>query len=253
MVALLGFIFLMVVLSQRRMLKYQVERQALQAAKQEELFKAVFEAQEGERQRLAADLHDSVGQVLSVIKMNLFRLKKLEAQATDPLPARHNLLTDTHALTDECIHDIRNIIHNILPPLLTDYGLAAALQHLASKVEKVTGLRIVFQTELAGVRYAPEVEVTLYRVTQELLNNALKHAKASAMEFSLEQQGGQLVFTFADNGVGFQRANVTPGQGLKNLENRVALLHGHIELGPNPTGGTLTQVRLAAEPAETAP
>ena len=245
-VGLLGFIFLMVVLSQRRLLKYQVERQALEVAKQEELFKAVFEAQEGERQRLAEDLHDSVGQVLSVIKLNMYRLKKMEALAAPPLPARATLLGDTSALTDDCIGEIRNIIHNILPPLLTDHGLVAALQHLAAKMEKVSGVRIEFRAEDAAARYAPEVEITLYRVTQELLNNAFKHARATAIEFTLEQQSEYLVFTFSDNGVGFGRGQVKPGQGLKNLESRVALLRGDIVLGPGGAGGTHTQVRLRA-------
>ncbi|MBD2768073.1 sensor histidine kinase [Hymenobacter sp. BT664] len=243
MVVLLVFIFVMVVLSQRRMINYQV---ALHASKQE-VFKAVFEAQEGERQRLAADLHDSVGQVLSVIKLNLHRLKKMEAPA--PLPARQALLADTNSLTEDCINEIRNIIHNILPPLLTDYGLVAALQHLATKMEKATGLRIIFRAEQGGGRYAREVEVALYRVTQELLNNALKHARATVIEFSLQQHATGLVFTFTDNGVGFERDKVTPGQGLKNLESRVALLHGEIKLGPGPGGGTLTQVQLQAQPA----
>lgn len=247
MVGLLVFIFAMVVLSQRRLLRFQAERQALEVAKQEELFKAVFEAQEGERQRLAEDLHDSVGQVLSVIKLNMFRLKKMEAQAAAPLPARAALLGDTSTLTDDCIGEIRNIIHNILPPLLTDYGLVAALQHLATKMEKVSGLRITFRAEDATARYTPEVELTLYRVTQELLNNAFKHARATAIEFSLAQQADHLVFTFADNGVGFSRGLVTPGQGLKNLESRVALLRGEIQLGPGAAGGTRTQVRLKAD------
>lgn len=242
-VALLVFIFLMVVLSQRRMINHQVELRTLHAARQQELFKAVFEAQESERQRLAADLHDSVGQVLSVVKLNLHRLQKLEARAAETGPARQALLAETSSLAEDCISETRTIIRNILPPLLTDYGLAEALHHLADKIAKSTGLRVHFQAEVGATRYSQEVELTLYRVAQELFSNALKHSQATAIAFSVVQQSPWLLLTFADNGIGFRPEEVTPGLGLKNLESRVALLHGTIEVEPGPTGGTLTRIR----------
>ena len=244
MVVLLAFIFLVVVLHQRRMINYQVELRTLHAAKQQELFKAVFEAQESERQRLAGDLHDSVGQVLSVIKLNLHRLKKMEAQATKSAVSMQALLTETNGLADDCIVEIRNIIRNILPPLLTDFGLLEALRHQASKVEKATAIRVIFEASETLGRYDQEVEITLYRVAQELFSNAIKHSQATTIHFSLEHHPPWLLFTFADNGIGFRPNQVTPGLGLKNLESRVALLGGEIQVKPIPAGGTLTQIRV---------
>lgn len=243
-VALLVFIFSMVVLLQRRLIKHQVELRTLHAARQQELFKAVFETQESERQRLAADLHDSVGQVLSVVKLNLHRLQKLEARATNTGAARRALLAETSSLAEDCISETRTIIRNILPPLLTDYGLVEALRHLADKLAKATGLRVHFQAATGAARYPQEVEITLYRVAQELFSNALKHAQATAIELSVQPQEAGLLFTFADNGIGFRPEQVTPGLGLKNLESRVALLGGTLAVGPGPAGGTLTQIRV---------
>ena len=243
-VALLVFIFLMVVLSQRRMIRHQVELRALHAARQQELIKAVFEAQESERQRLAADLHDSVGQVLSVVKLNLHRLQKLEARAAETAPARQALLAETSTLAEDCISETRTIIRNILPPLLTDYGLVAALHHLADKMAKATGLRVHLEAAGSTARFPREVEITLYRVAQELFSNALKHSQATTIELAVVRQPPWLLFTFADNGIGFRPELVTPGLGLKNLESRVALLHGELAVGPGPAGGTLTQVRV---------
>ena len=241
-VALLVFLFLMVVLSQRRMIKYQVALRTLQAARQQELVMAVFEAQESERQRLAADLHDSVGQVLSVIKLNLHRLQKLAA----PAPGAAQLLTETSRLADDCISETRHIIRDILPPLLVDYGLASALHHLAGQLAQATGLAIRFTDEVGDTRFARELEVTLYRVAQELFSNAFRHAQATTLDLSLVQAGSELVLLFSDDGIGFEPAQVTPGLGLKNLMSRVALLGGHLHTESGPAGGTRTQVRVSA-------
>lgn len=248
---LLAFIFLLVVLHQRRMIAYQVELRTLHAARQQDLFQAVFEAQESERQRLAADLHDSVGQVLSVIKFNLHRLQRLQEPAGEFATPTQVLLTQTSGLAEDCMREIRHIVRNILPPLLTDFGLVEALRHLAAQVEHATGMPVVFEAETGLERPAREVEVGLYRVVQELFTNALKHSQASAIEFNIAQQAGWLVLTFADNGIGFRPERVKPGGlGLKNLESRVALLQGELRVGPGPAGGTRAQIRVRTPGAD---
>ena len=121
------------------MIKNQVELRVLNDNKQAELLKAVVETQESERKRLAGDLHDSVGQVLSAIKLNLHRLEKTCDDVTQPL------LADTRNLADECIVEIRNIIQNVLPPVLIDYGLIEALEGLCIKTEQDTPLKAEFK------------------------------------------------------------------------------------------------------------
>ncbi len=251
-VTLLVFIFLMVVLAQRRMINYQVELRTLQAVRQQELFKAAFEAQESERQRLAADLHDSVGQVLSAIKLNLHRLKRLEPLAPEPT-ARQQLLAATSSLADDCISETRHIIRNILPPLLTDYGLVEALGHLAGKLASSTGLTIDFQAPANSPRYGRELELTLYRVVQELFSNALKHSQATAITCEVQPQPAGLVVTFTDNGIGFRPEQVTLGLGLKNLESRVGLLGGTLATTSGPHGGTRTHIWVPATPVAAIP
>ena len=104
-------LFFFVIIYQRKMIKNQVALRSFEDAKQQELLKAVIETQESERKRLAEDLHDSVGQVLSAIKLKLHKLDKLS-------DGQNPMLEDTRKLTDECIQEIRNIIHNVLPPVL---------------------------------------------------------------------------------------------------------------------------------------
>src|SRR5471030_1908896 len=134
------------------MIKNQVELRKLHDEKQTDLLNAVFETQESERKRLAEDLHDSVGQVLSAIKLNLHRLdKNCVNENSQPI------LADTRNLTDECIQEIRNIIHNILPPVLTDYGLLEALESLCIKIEQTTKVKVNLKRKLDEIRFKPEI------------------------------------------------------------------------------------------------
>ena len=179
--------------------------------KQAEKLNAVFETQENERKRLAEDLHDSVGQVLSAIKLNLHRLdKNCVSETAQPVFA------DTRKLADECIQEIRNIIHNVLPPVLTDYGLTEALEGLCTQIEKNTGVKVEWKKNLGDdVRFPPEIELAFYRICQELFSNAIKHSEATVINISLLKEADRLVLEFKDNGKGFSVDNITHGFGLK--------------------------------------
>lgn len=239
-VILLVFLFLFVIVYQRRMIKNQVVLRQLQDEKQIDLLNAIFETQETERKRLAEDLHDSVGQVLSAIKLNLHRLDKA-SEAEKPTV---NLLADTRKLTDECIQEIRNIIHNVLPPVLTDFGLIDALQALCTKMAQNTDIKITFTKNISDERFPSEVELTYYRIAQELFGNAVKHSKASAIQVLLAKESGWLVLSFSDNGIGFNMDNVKHGFGLKNLQSRVQLINGKIHIYSKPQNGTLTTIKV---------
>jgi signal transduction histidine kinase len=238
-VILVVFLFLFVIIYQRRMIKNQVVLRQLQDEKQIDLLNAVFETQETERKRLAEDLHDSVGQVLSAIKLNLHRLDKI-IENDDP----KKLLSDTRKLTDECIQEIRNIIHNVLPPVLTDFGLIEALQSLCERLEHTTAINIIFTKNLADERFPPEIEVTLYRIAQELFGNASKHSGATAIQLVLAKEDETLTMSFSDNGVGFDMDSVKHGFGLKNLESRVQFINGKIQTHTKPQNGTLTTIKV---------
>jgi signal transduction histidine kinase len=221
------------------MIKNQVVLRQLQDEKQTDLLNAVFETQETERKRLAEDLHDSVGQVLSAIKLNLHRLNKVNENENP-----NNLLADTRKLTDECIQEIRNIIHNVLPPVLIDFGLIDALQALCTKMAKTTDIKITFTTSLSDERFPAEIELTLYRIAQELFGNTVKHSGASAIHLLLSKESGWLVMSFSDNGVGFEMDNITHGFGLKNLQSRAQLINGKIHIYSKPLSGTLTTIKV---------
>lgn len=238
-VILLVFLFFFVIIYQRKMIKNQVELRKLHDEKQIDLLNAVFETQESERKRLAEDLHDSVGQVLSAIKLNLHRLdKNCVSDSTQPL------LVDTRKLTDECIQEIRNIIHNVLPPVLTDYGLLEALEGLCIKIEQTTNVKVELKKNMGKIRVQPEIELAFYRIAQELFSNAIKHSGATAIHVTLTKEAEWLVMEFKDNGKGFNIKQVKHGFGLKNLESRVQLINGEINTYTKPQNGTITIIRV---------
>ncbi|MFI5138738.1 MAG: sensor histidine kinase [Sphingobacteriales bacterium] len=238
-VVLVVFLFFFVIIYQRKMIKNQVELRKLHDDKQTDLLNAVFETQENERKRLAEDLHDSVGQVLSAIKLNLHRLdKSCVSESTQPL------LADTRKLADECIVEIRNIIHNVLPPVLTDYGLLEALEGLCLKIEQTTNVKVELKKNLTGMRFKPEIELAFYRIAQELFSNAIKHSGATIIHLTLTNEPGCLVMEFKDNGRGFNINQVKHGFGLKNLESRVQLINGEINIYTKPQSGTITIIRV---------
>jgi len=221
------------------MIKNQVVLRQLQDEKQIDLLNAVFETQETERKRLAEDLHDSVGQVLSAMKLNLHRIDK----ASDP-EKLNPLLAETRNLADECILEIRNIIHNVLPPVLTDYGLIDALQALCEKMNQNTAINVTFTKNLPNERFTSDIELTFYRIAQELFGNAGKHSGATAIHVELTKENNQLVMSFSDNGVGFNMENINHGFGLKNLQSRVQLVNGKIHTYSKPQHGTLTTIKV---------
>ena len=216
------------------MIKLQLALRKVQDEKQRQLMKAVFDTQEGERSRLAEDLHDSVGQVLSAIKMNLHRLDKLQNQETEDINNQQVILDNTKKLLDECLIEIRNIIKNILPPVLTDFGLTEALDNLSKKVAQDTGIEVKFYSQKSSERYKKEIEVMIYRIVQELFNNAIKHSGASKIELALTSASNAIRLTFKDNGIGFDRNRITHGLGLKNIESRIQLMNGTFSLIGSP-------------------
>lgn len=222
------------------MIKIQEERRRLQNEKQNDLLHAILETQESERKRLAEDLHDSVGQVLSAVKLNLHRLDKTCANDNQAI----SLLDNTRKLIDECIQEIRSIIQNVRPPLLTDFGLVEALNDLCIKIQRNTGIEVTFNHETEQERFDGEIEVTLYRIVQELFGNTLKHASANLIQINLMVKDNWLYLTFKDNGLGFDLTQKKNGSGLKNMQSRTDFIKGSIEIKAKPDEGISAEIKV---------
>lgn len=197
---------------------------------------AVFQAQEEEKIRISKELHDGVGPLLSLIKLNVSSL--------DINPSNEKIISKTKELTSESIKEVRNISHSLMPSLLVKSGLQAALTELAEQIN--AGKLNVELEHKISTKLNPEAEVNIYRIIQESINNILKHSDASNAKIKLEQVDQNLLLTIKDDGKGFDSNNVAAisGNGLNNICSRVDFMKGKITISSNSKTGTSFTIQL---------
>ncbi len=191
--------------------------------------RAVFQAQEKEKMHLSKELHDGLGPLLSLIKLN--------ASSVKAVPENEKLLADIKELTNESIKEVRGISHALMPSLLQKQGLQAALTDFFSQVEQTGTLKVKFDHNVSHP-FASETEVHIYRIVQEAVNNTIKHAGATEVAVSISQKNSGIELLIADNGKGFDLSNNSNGNGLNNIYSRVDFLKGTISM-ENKKGTTI--------------
>ncbi|MDG9717271.1 sensor histidine kinase [Streptomyces sp. DH24] len=198
-------------------------------------------AQEAERRRIAQELHDEVGQSMTAI---LLALKRAADQAEVPL---RDDLHQVQEITRDSLDEVRRLVRRLRPGVLDDLGLVSALTSLTHDFATHTGLQVLrrFAPDLPAL--APETELVLYRVAQESLTNAARHADARRIEVSLRPSGDALVLAVTDDGRGVSAA--CEGAGIRGMRERALLIGASLDILPGP-GRSGTRVRLAAPVAE---
>ena len=216
----------------------------LKQEQKNQIFSAMIEGQEKERKRLAIDLHDGLGGRLSGISMNLSKLDKDEPKKY-PKKQLQKVMKDL----DDSLTELRTIARNMMPETLVKFGLQAALKdYCSSMTGQDTKVTLQFYGNEKGIE--PSEQVTMYRVIQELINNAIKHAKASEVLVQYMREGNQVDITVEDNGVGFKKEiveNKGSGMGLSNLRTRVAYLKGDLDFQSQENEGTTVNVHLTVD------
>jgi signal transduction histidine kinase len=204
---------------------------------QEHAAKAVIEAEEEERQRIAKDLHDGVGQMMSAAKMNLSALES-EVQFSDQ--EQKNSLDKIIQLVDESCKEVRQVSHNMMPNVLMKKNLAAAIADFIDKLDKKK-LQVHLYTERLEDRLDSGVETVLYRVIQESVNNVIRHSGATELDISITRDKEGIHATIEDNGSGFDinDKEKREGIGLKNITTRVEYLKGTVDFDSAPGRGTV--------------
>ena len=243
LLALLGLSFY------RRSKLQQQTRLQNEILKQQELAtRAILEAEEAERQRIARDLHDGVGQMMSAAKMNLSAYEA-DLQQKENLPEQP-ALAKVISLVDESCREIRTVSHNMMPHALLKNNLAAAITDFIEKLDKNT-LQVHLYTEGLEKRMDPTLETVLYRILQELVNNVVRHARASTLDISIIRGAAAIEATIEDNGQGFNMTNpqVFDGIGLKNILTRVEYLRGTVDFDSAPGRGTVVALHIPVKDA----
>jgi len=226
--------------AQQQLMHETALRHKQQLVEQRMRLSAVVQGQEEERRRLSRELHDGIGQMLTGAK-----LLAENVRSTDLLPtADQTTFGKLKTLLVRIIQETRHVSNNLMPPVLSDFGLLAALRLLTEQQHEQTGIEVSFQTQLVDIRFNPAVEIGLYRIAQEAINNATKHADASRIIVSLNWRGNQLQLRIQDDGCGFDHSFPTAvrSQGLHNMRERAKLMDGSFRLLTRLHAGTTVHV-----------
>ena len=245
MVLLIIFIIAFSVLYQRRQFQYFREREVLRQTYQRELLHSQLEIQNQTLQQIAEELHDHIGQLLTVAVM---RLNSLEDEVSGPVAQQS--VQQTRDIVSTIINDVRNLSKTLDYNTVQRFGLLPSLTLELEHIQR-TG-RVQTQLLTTGEPYSlgEQTETVLLRMTQESLNNALKHAHARTLTISAEFQPDSFRLTVADDGRGFSVDEVTTrtlgqsGSGLSNLHRRAGLLGGSCTVIGRPNEGTQVEIRV---------
>lgn len=221
--------------------KRETEVKELRQEQENKVFSAMIESQEKERKRLAIDLHDGLGEKLSGISLNLSKLNKDEPKQYPKKQLRKVMKDLSDSLTE-----LRGIARNMMPETLLKFGLHAALKDYCSSMNN-TSSKVTLQFYGSDKGISTTQQVTMFRVIQELINNAIKHAKASEVLVQYMREENIIDITVEDNGIGIDKKtleNEASGMGLANLRTRVAYLNGNLDFQAVKEEGTTVNVHI---------
>lgn len=196
--------------------------------------RSVLVGQEKERERIAQELHDGIGVLLSTASIHFSSVEsKADAETSDMLKKANKLLKDAGK-------EVRQISHNMMPGVLSKFGLQEAIEDLFEDVEKAGDLMVNLQLTCGDSRLPENMEIMIYRIIQEMLNNTLKHAKASKISLYISRDDDEIFLDFTDDGIGFdeEKLPLDKNLGLSGIRSRVEYLGGTIKLTSSEGKGT---------------
>lgn len=210
---------------QRRLLAQQKSNQQMAIAHQESLLQASISSQEKERNRLAKDLHDDIGAMLTTIKLYTDQIS-----GDCDLEELEKLRLKTNQLVDQTLLSVRRISYDLYPVVLQNLSLEEALETLCSEINDSNSIKINLSYDgLPNLIF--EHQLAIYRIVQELISNTLKHASAKTIHIKFHSFGDKLQLEYMDDGDGYVPADASKskGLGMKSIQSRVGLLGGHLQ------------------------
>ena len=245
--AIAGSIFLYFRHRQRTAAVIAKQKEQIHVQEVEELLKtqeiksisAMLEGQESERVRIAKDLHDRLGSMLTTVKWGFesYIEEKADKSGIEPLVKANGMLDDAY-------QEVRRIAHDMVSGVLTKFGLVPAVQELCNAINESGRVEVKLVTYGMETRLENKVEITIYRTIQELMSNILKHAKATTVTVQLNRIENELNISIEDNGIGFDMEKVNKGMGLKNIEARVHSIDGSIFFDSGKGNGTSVMIEV---------
>lgn len=220
---------------QKKLSAQQEEIRIMETNYQRDLLNASLEAQEVERKRVATDLHDGMGSLLSAVRLYLKQISPQKEAIKN-----EEILEEATYMVDTAINQARSISHDLLPTTLDRFGVLVALEDLCKRMQKINDLSVEISYPDTDLGFSKKQDLALYRITQELINNTLKHAGADLISIQFEELPGQIQLTYTDNGKGFTLEDSQTAQlglGLKSIKSRAQLLEGEMHMHSAPGQG----------------
>lgn len=240
--AAVAFLSLLFLFSFRNMRLRQKTKLAEEKEKlKQENFKGMMLAEEQERVRIARELHDGLGQILSTAKLNV---ASLEGEQADPEDEK--LVKNSMDLIDHSLREVRAISHNLMPTALIEKGLLKALEEQAQKINESNQVKLILEINGDYSKLEKSVEIAIYRIVQEVLSNMLRHSEADRIEIALNEESGKLRLLIKDNGKGFDTSTIAKSKGIgwKNIFSRVSMFDGLIDIKSELGKGTDVTIEL---------
>lgn len=223
----------------KNLYKQILAQEELKSLHQRALLESSIEVQERERKRVAQDLHDELGASLSIARMQLVQLEENNEMATLLAPLRN-----IRNLMENALTSMRRISHELMPPQLETFGLVKTLESVAAQAGGTGKLEIRIHVHADFPRLPWIVELGVYRMAMELINNTIKHAHAVKVDIVLSLEHDRFVLRYSDDGRGVAGKIGDHGLGLKNLEARTSSLKGSFTTGSGPYGGFSATVTI---------
>jgi signal transduction histidine kinase len=190
--------------------------------KEIEALNAVINMQESERRRIAGDMHDQIGPMLSAIKLKINSIRQMKNSSEID-----DTVKETTKYVDTLISDMRQVVRNLSPTNLNRHGLIQAIEDFKSVIEQNNNMRFEFMHEGMGSRMKENAEINIYRIVAELINNSLKHSECTVIKLLMKKYENKTIIIYSDDGINVKSEKLpVPGMGLKSIESRIKSFKG---------------------------
>lgn len=240
-ILVLAFTFL--ISYQKKIVSQKLHIQQARVELQQKLLQASIDAQEKERKRIASDLHDDIGSLLSALKLNVRHLKTVREIGEN----EKEFLNETATMLEDGLTRVRNISYDLLPPTLVRFGLSEVLKEMANRINVSGQIRVnVNYACLEGLRLPESMELSVFRVIQELTSNTLHHSGASEINIHCECSD-TLTITYSDNGSGITNEEQLQGLGMINMQSRIQSINGTLSVSNSSASSFSATIRVPLE------
>lgn len=227
----------------KNLYREQAEQEALKNKHQSELMRSGMLVQEAERKRIAQDMHDELGATLSISRMHLLQLERKFGIQDEQLLGE---LQNIRSLTENSLESMRRISHRLMPPQLEQFGFLKTMESVCHQLNETGNIQVEFvaEDEISKLITDELVQLTLYRICMELINNTIKHAQGKALSLRFKADENNLLLQYSDNGIGMDFDSERAGSGMNNLMERIRFLGGTCRIDTSPKKGFSIEVNV---------